>query len=335
MTTPYPVSANMHRLAREDRLRAALFRGANLTLENPLYLRALRALVDALLHQDVGPGDLTVEALRLRGRAGRVLIRAKEDGVLAGLAEAAWIYRRSRLEARPLKRDGDDIRTGETILEVEGEAGDLLSLERLAVNLLQRMSGIATATKRIADAVRKISPGTHIVGTRKTPWGMLDKRALHLGGGGTHRLGLADAILIKTNHLALASEAAASSIETPLRQAWKRRGSAAFFEVEVTTHDTALDAARVLHDLQAGDADSFCPCLLMLDNLSSQEAARVVAALAGAGLLENVLVEASGKVSPQLAEAFAASGVDAISIGALTHSAKALDLSATVAPQAK
>jgi nicotinate-nucleotide pyrophosphorylase len=117
-----------------------------------------------------------------------------------------------------------------------------------------------------------------------------------------------------------------------LRQAWKRRGSAAFFEVEVTTHGAALDAARVLHDLQAGDADSSCPCLLMLDNLSPQEAARVVAALAGAGLLENVLVEASGKISPPLAEAFAASGVDAISVGALTHSAKALDLSATVVP---
>jgi nicotinate-nucleotide pyrophosphorylase (carboxylating) len=160
---------------------------------------------------------------------------------------------------------------------------------------------------------------------------LLDKRALHLGGGGTHRLGLGDAILIKTNHLALASAAAASGIETPLRQAWERRGGAAFFEVEVTNREEALGAARVLRDLQGGEADS-CPCLVMLENFSPAEAARTVAALAGAGLLENVLVEASGRVSQPLAEAYAASGVDAISIGALTHSAKALDLSAQVVP---
>jgi nicotinate-nucleotide pyrophosphorylase len=149
MITPYHASANLHLRTREERLRAALFRGANLTLENPVYLRALQALVDELLREDLDPGDLTVEALQLVGPASRVLIRAKEDGVVAGLAEAAWIYGRGGLDARPLKRDGEDIRSGETILEVAGEACNLLSLERVAVNLLQRMSGIATATKGI------------------------------------------------------------------------------------------------------------------------------------------------------------------------------------------
>ncbi len=331
MITPDHASANLYCRTREERLRAALFRGANLTLENPVYLCALRALVDDLLREDLNPADLTVEALRLGGRAGRARIRAKEDGVVAGLAEAAWIYTHSGLEAKPLKPDGEYIRAGETILEVAGEASTLLSLERVAVNLLQRMSGIATATKDVGEAVRKISPGTHVVGTRKTFWGLLDKRALHLGGGGTHRLGLGDAILIKTNHLALVSEAAGSEIETPLQQAWERRGGAAFFEVEVSNRGEALEAARVLRELQGRDADS-CPCLLMLDNFSPEEAALAVAMLARAGLLENVLVEASGRVSQPLAEAYAASGVDAISIGALTHSAKALDLSAQMAP---
>jgi len=328
-------------MTREERVRAAFYRGDSLTLENPLYLRAVRALIDELLREDTEPRDLTVEAMEIDARPCTVEIRAKEAGIVAGVAEAAWIYARLHQKATPVMRDGSETPPGDVILRVAGNARSLLTLERTVVNLMQRMSGIATTTNKLADAAREASPTAHIVGTRKTAWGLLDKRAIHCGGGGTHRLSLADAILIKTNHLRLASndtsdltpDRAGATLDAVLRSAWKRRKSAAFFEVEVTAIDQALAAAHTLAQLQT-EHDA-CPCILMLDNFSATDAGRAVQSLRDAGLHDAVLVEASGNVSEESVAAYATAGVDAISVGALTHSVRALDLSAKIVPEAR
>jgi len=325
------IAAGVHRANRESRVRAAFYRGASLTLENPEYLRVLRVFTDELLREDSAAGDLTVEAMGIDAPGCVVEIRAKEAGVAAGVEEAAWIYRNSAREPIFLAKDGVAVAPGDVLLRFAGNARELLPLERVIVNLMQRMSGIATATRKLIAAARNASPDAHVVGTRKTPCGLLDKRAIHHGGGGTHRLNLSDAILIKTNHLRLASNDSPTAFHDILRRAWERRKSAAFFEVEVTMMEEAVVVARSLAELQSASPEA-CPCILMLDNFSPADAIRAVATLRDAGLHDSVLIEASGNVSEASVAAFAAAGVDAISVGALTHSARALDLSAKLIP---
>jgi nicotinate-nucleotide pyrophosphorylase (carboxylating) len=267
------------------------------------------------------------------------------------------------------KQDGAPIERGETLLEIEGERADLLLYERVGLNILQRMSGIATMTHNLQERIRAANSETFVVGTRKTPWGLLDKRALHLGGGGTHRLGLWDAILVKNNHLALLASREEDAVCIAAQRAWACRGAAAFIEIEVRSLESAVAAAQTFRtlrdpnrqpdreavgesygqpggqpdrepqqpqrrDASPSDATSdatnnspSCPCVLMLDNIPPTEVDRILRALRAQGLLDYVLVEASGNISENNLEAYAACGVDAVSVGALTHSVQALDLS--------
>jgi len=163
------------------------------------------------------------------------------------------------------------------------------------------------------------------VGTRKTLWGLLDKRALHLGSGGTHRLGLGDAILIKNNHLALLADSEEEAAPIAIERAWKLRNEAAFIEVEVRSEAAARAAANAFRRMQEDAGEEF-PCLLMLDNMSPDEIRAIVGILQRERLWESTLIEASGGISEANLEAYASCGADAISIGALTHSARALDL---------
>jgi len=163
------------------------------------------------------------------------------------------------------------------------------------------------------------------VGTRKTPWGLLDKRALHLGNGGTHRLGLGDAIVIKNNHLALLASREEDAAPMAIEKAWKFRAESAFIEVEVRGEAAARAAAQTFRRLQE-DASEQYPCLLMLDNMSPAEITAILGMLRREGLWEHALIEASGGISESNVEGYADCGVDAISIGALTHSARALDI---------
>jgi nicotinate-nucleotide pyrophosphorylase (carboxylating) len=318
--------------SRQERLIKALFRGEQLSLSNPSYLRTVRVLLDELQRADLDPTDLTVESLRLDHRPGEAEVIAKEAGVAAGLAEAVWFYSQRGLDAEPQKADGDLVQPGEILLRVRGDCRDLLSSERVGLNLLQRMSGIATATRRLRELVQRHSAKTHIVATRKAPWGLLDKRAVYLGGGGTHRLGLGDAILIKSNHLILFGEREARGISSAIELAWKSRQRAAFLEVEVTSQECALEAARVFHSLQSAESEPF-PCLLLLDNMPSEEVRGIMDSLRAQGLYDDTLVEVSGRISESVAETYAACEVDAISVGALTHSCRALDLHARLKPR--
>ena len=331
---------------RTSEVRRGLFRGAALHLENAEYLRAVRAFTCELLSSDLGSGDLTSQALALDGERGCGRVLAKACGVAAGIAEFSWLLSQGGLRVTERKRDGESIAPGDVLAEVEGKRRVLLEYERVGLNLLQRMSGIATAARALQDRLFRRNPAAFVVGTRKTPWGLLDKRALHLGGVGTHRLGLWDAILIKNNHLAMLPGREEEAVCVAVWRAWPSRGPAAFVELEVRSRKSALAAARAFREVRSnrgaahterqneeypGPSQPPCPCILMLDNFPPAEVRGIVDALRSEDLLDDVLIESSGNISDANFEAYADCGADAISVGALTHSVRALDLSLALA----
>ena len=314
------------RPTREDRVTQAFFRGDTLTLDNPAYETAVRQLLEPLLQQDLAGGDLTASALELTGKRSAASVLAREDGVIAGLAEFALLYETNGMSVTLEKADGDAIEVGEVILRTEGDQGSLLALERTGLNLLQRLSGIATTARRLQNRLLHAGSTTRLVGTRKTPWGLLDKRALHLAGVGTHRLGLGDAILIKNNHLALVARSEEEAAPKAIEKGWALREKAAFIEVEVRSEAAARAAAEAFRRLQDSSGEE-CPCVLMLDNMAPGRIGGIVKALQNDGLWDAILVEASGGISESNVGEYAHCGADVISVGALTHSARALDIS--------
>ena len=312
-------------LSREQRTERALFRGARLTLDHPEYRSVVRAFTETLAGADLAPRDLTIAALGIGGTHAEAAILAREGGVVAGLAELAFLLQSHGIVVAFKKNDGDRVRPDDVLLRAEGSDMQLLALERVGLNLIQRMSGIATAARCLQERVSRQHPSTRIVGTRKTPWGLLDKRALHLGNGGTHRLGLGDAIVVKNNHLALLAPREEDAAPIAVEKAWRFRHDSAFIEVEVRGEASARAAARAFRRLQDESAEEY-PCLLMLDNMTPDRAGAILDALRRENLWDRVLIEASGGISESTVEAYAARGVDAISIGALTHSARALDI---------
>lgn len=311
--------------ARQQRIENALCRGASLVIDNPQYCQAVRALADFLFQADLGTRDLTAEVIGTRSRSATATVSAREGGVAAGLNEFALLLRSHGLHVEIEKKDGEVIRPGEALLRAQGNQIEMLSLERVGLNLVQRMSGIATAARCLQQRVKQRGFTALVVGTRKTHWGLLDKRALHLGNGGTHRLSLGDAILIKNNHLALLAGTEAEAAPLAIEKAWNFRDESVFIEVEVRGEDGARAAAQTFRRLRADDSHDY-PCLLMLDNMAPDAIATILDAFRRENLWDDTLIEASGGISEANVEAYAASGVDAISVGALTHSVHALDV---------
>jgi nicotinate-nucleotide pyrophosphorylase (carboxylating) len=224
-----------------------LFRGDTLTLANPEYFRVVRTFTEELLHADREPMDITSVALGAGRKNAVAQIVANEAGVLAGIDEAVWYFTNFGLAVERGGVDGQSVKPGQAFLRLEGDSDRLLTLERVGLNLLQRMCGIATATQRLQHIVRSRAaaspPTAHIIATRKTPWGLMDKRAAHLGGGGTHRLGLGDAILIKTNHLRLFAPQEAHPIPLALPPPRSDPHPPVLIEVHVTGLPVPLPAA--------------------------------------------------------------------------------------------
>ena len=314
--------------AREQLIKRAFFRGGELTLDRPDYRQFVQELCDLLLRSDNGANDLSVRSLGLPPGESVARVLAKADGVIAGLSEFEWLYRRAGIRIQLYKTDGAVIRCGDIVGEIRGESGTLLSLERVGLNLIQRMSGIATMTHRLQQVVRQQSDSTYVIGTRKTLWGALDKRALHLGGGGTHRLSLGDAIIVKNNHLRLFGSTEQEAVPKALERVWQHREGAVFIEVEVRSTEAAVATAKAFQQLTKREATPF-PCVIMFDNFTVQTAGDAVRTLQAEGLWGSVLTEISGGVTESNIVEFAATRVDVISVGALTHSVKALDLSQT------
>jgi len=266
--------------------------------------------VERALAEDIGTGDVTSLSVLPSGLQLTGQILSKEEGVIAGLEVAACAFRLAdeKVKMSPRAVDGEAIGAGRIVAEVVGPAVGILSGERVALNFLQRMSGIATMTRQYVQAVA----GTRavILDTRKTAPGLrvLDKLSVRLGGGQNHRLGLFDMVLIKDNHIA-----AAEGIAEAVRRARAAVGERLKIEVEVTS------LAQLEEALGAG-ADR-----IMLDNMDVEEMAEAVGLAGG-----RVELEASGKVSLDNVADIAATGVDFISVGALTHSVRALDMSLEV-----
>jgi nicotinate-nucleotide pyrophosphorylase (carboxylating) len=310
---------------REQRVEEALFRGSSLTPQNPVYIEEVRSIVGGLLKIDTNPKDLTVEALDIKSKTVIASVLAGEDGVAAGLEEFAMVIEGYGISVAFEKTDGEVFRSGDALLRLEGDQNRLLSLERVGLNLLQRMCGIATEARRLRELVVSRCPTTRVVGTRKTVWGLLDKRALHFGGVGTHRLGLGDAILIKNNHLALIGRREDSAAPLAVERAWNHRKESAFIEVEVRGEGAAVRAAETFRTLQKDSGERY-PCLLLLDNMAPRAIGAVLDSLRRERLWDYVLIEASGGIHSENVAAYADTGVDAISVGSLTHSVRALDL---------
>ena len=267
----------------------------------------LDRIIDFALHEDIHTGDITTQALMLEKRSAVARLVAKEDFVLAGINVAERVFQRLNpgILFCAFSSDGARVTKGSVIATVQGDAADLLMGERVALNLLQRLSGIATVTSRFVEAVRGTK--ARIVDTRKTTPGLreLEKYAVRTGGGRNHRTGLYDGVLIKENHIA-----AAGGIAEAVGRARAYIPHTLKIEVETET------LAQVEEALASG-AD-----IIMLDNMSLAEMRSAVALVAG-----RVPLEASGGVSLETVRAIAETGVDIISVGALTHSPRAMDIS--------
>jgi nicotinate-nucleotide pyrophosphorylase (carboxylating) len=295
-----------------------------LNVGNPDYLKCLKRFTLEAVQEDLGhSGDITVKSVLRDNRRRKAKVIAKERGILAGIEEAVWFYDQYGVEISPIKQDGDRVIKGDLILELQGQEFTLLETERVGLNLIQRMSGIASLTNKLVQDSEPLL----VVATRKTHWGDLDNKAVSVGGGGTHRLGLWESILIKENHLAsLSKEGEFDVIEEALTRAWQNRDKAVFIEIEVVCIDDAIKAASQFAKLMEG-TKVVTPCVVMLDNFSPKDAAKTVNLFKEKGFYEQVLIEASGGITPENILAYRDAEVDVVSMGYLTHSPKAMDVS--------
>ncbi len=261
------------------------------------------------IREDAPWGDVTSETV-VPDVTCRAVVRAKSQGVVAGLSEARRLFEHFGVTVRERSADGRAVAPGTVLLDLDGPARAILLVERTALNIIGRMSGIATRTREAVEAVRAVSPDVRVAATRKTAPGLrvLDKKAVILGGGDPHRYTLSDMVLIKDNHLAL----------TPLAEAIRRAKEESLYrvvEVEVETVEDAVTAAGAGADI------------VLLDNMTPDTVREAVRALAGRGLRDRLTLEVSGGVGEDTLVGYAATGVDIISMGALTHTVRNFDVS--------
>ena len=267
----------------------------------------LDRLIDLALEEDIGTGDITTETLIPADAEGRAEIVAKEALVVAGLATARAVFLRldPRRTFEAACGDGDLLSPGTCLVRMSGRLQPLLTGERTALNFLQRLSGIATHVRRFVEALP--AGGIRLVDTRKTTpgWRALEKYAVRIGGATNHRMSLSDGILIKDNHVAICG-----GIQAALAKARRTAPHTLKLEIEVETPDQAEEAASAGADI------------IMLDNMSPETIQEAVRRIGG-----RALVEVSGGVTRDTIASLAAHGVDIVSVGALTHSAVAVDIS--------
>ncbi len=269
-------------------------------------------LIDLALDEDAGLGDVTSRAIFPPSHRSRAFIEARQDLMLCGVEIAAAVFARvdPALKVKLAAADGDRVKNGSKVLTVTGPTASLLTAERTALNFIQRLSGVATQSRRYADALAGTT--TRVVDTRKTTpgWRALEKYAVRCGGCVNHRSSLGEHVLIKDNHIA-----AAGSLTKAVKLARLAAPHSAKIEVETTT------LAEVKEAVRAGAE------VILLDNMSPALIRSAVAIIAG-----SAVVEVSGGVRFETLRDYALPGVDVISVGALTHSAPAADLSLTILP---
>jgi len=273
-----------------------------------LHTRAKKAL-EAFLKEDIGKGDITSKLLPRKKISAKIISR--QNGIIAGVQYAKEIFTSRDCQVKILKKDGSTVRPNDIIMRISGPAYSVLSCERTALNLLSRMSGIATATSLLVKSIKSANPRTNLYSTRKTAPGLrlFDKEAVEIGGGKKHRLALDQMVMIKDNHLAVVP---LQELTRAAKKRYKR------FEVEVENLDDAVVAA------QAGAST------IMLDNIPPKEILHIIKVLTRLGLRRRVKIEASGGIDSSNVRSYAKTGVDMISVGKITTSVSGLDLSLEV-----
>jgi len=262
------------------------------------------------ISEDVQSGDITSVLLPKKKIKAKIISR--QEGILAGIRFARDIFYLKGCRVRIIKKDGAKVKSNQTILQVSGDARIILSCERTVLNLLSRMSGIATQTNMLVSKIRKINKKTNLYSTRKTAPGLryFDKEAVKIGGGHKHRMALDDMVMIKDNHLLLCN-----SIEDIIKKARKQHKRV---EVEVENQRDAILAAN-------------CGAtIIMLDNFSPVQIKKTITALQKKKLRNNIKLEASGGINSKNITAYAKTSVDMISVGSITNSVSGLDLSLEV-----
>ena len=262
------------------------------------------------LSEDIRSGDITSALLAKKKIEAKIISR--QQGVIAGVKFAKNPFQLKGCTVKSFVKDGARIKPNQKILQVSGSTQSVLSCERTALNLLSRMSGIATQTSFLVSKIRKVSRRTNLYSTRKTAPGLriFDKEAVKIGGGHKHRVALDEMIIIKDNHLVLCN-----SMEDIIKQAQKKRKC---IEIEVENQKDALLAAKM------------GASIIMLDNFTPTEIKRTIAVLRKKKMRNKVKLEASGGISSKNITAYARTGVDMISVGSITNSVNALDLSLEV-----
>jgi len=268
-----------------------------------------------MLAEDIGQGDITTALIVPEGSKAEAQVVAKQSGVVAGIEEAKILLEGLGLRVEALVADGEKIKTKQVLLKIFGDTRTILSSERTLLNILSRMSGIATTTRKLTEKIQRAGLKIRVASTRKTAPGLLyfDKKAVLMGGGDTHRLHLDDMILIKNNHIAVGG-----GIEKTVKRAKQNVSFSKKIEVEVSRIEDVLDAAKAGVDI------------IMLDNFSPRRIEKAITLLKKAGFFGKILLEASGGITTENITAFASTGVEIVSLGEITDSPKTLDISLKV-----
>jgi nicotinate-nucleotide pyrophosphorylase (carboxylating) len=277
------------------------------------FLNVRDALVK-FLHEDIGTGDVTSNCLipqDLHSRA-QVICKNKKSAVVCGLEEMSLVFDLCGCNTKTLVSDGSWVQKGTVVMTIEGKTRSILKAERTALNLIMRMSGIASETRYMKDAIVDLSDSVIIASTRKTAPGLrfFDKKAVTIGGGNSHRIRLDDMVLIKDNHIAITG-----SVRKSIEIAKKKAASSITIECEAKNSDEVIEAITAGADI------------VMLDNFSPEEAAKIIKELSRMGIREKVKLEISGGITMQNIRDYAKAHPDIISVGFLTHSPKAIDFS--------
>jgi nicotinate-nucleotide pyrophosphorylase (carboxylating) len=263
------------------------------------------------LEEDVGQGDVTTFLIIPKGVIVEAEVLAREAGMIAGMEEALVFLANLGLQARAMVSDGKEVKPKTTLLKITGDARTLLSAERTLLNLLSRMSGIATMTSRIVKKIENAGYKTRVACTRKVAPGLayFDKKAVIIGGGDVHRFHLDDMVLIKDNHVAIVGSLRDSIRKTQALVSFSKK-----IEVEISKPEDAVEVAEAKVDV------------IMLDNFSPRQIKKTLGMLEQRRLRSRVLIEASGGINEENILDYASTGVDIVSLGGITASAKALDL---------
>ena len=292
-----------------------------LTLSNQNYKNLLDILINLWISSDNPFEDITSTLLKLPKKNVKATIYAKSNGIISGIEEITYITSKYNITLTPLTEDGTIVSPSQPIVELNGNINTILSIERLILNLMQRMSGISTETYNLISKVSQVNPSVKIAATRKTILGLIDKKAVSKGGGLTHRLSLKDAILIKENHIS-AYKTVTNTLSALLNSySIPNKPLPDIAEIEVES----LQQFEEVVDFYKRNRYLPFNIIVMLDNFSPQDIkeARKITPL-------EITLEASGGINPKNIEEYAKAGPDIISVGYITHSPKALDLSLIV-----